>query len=419
MQITRCRVCEGPNLERFLDLGETPPANRFLRPGQLQEPEPFYPLRVLLCHDCGLVQLDEDLPRESVFGDYVYVTGTSDLVHRHAAWLAETLCTRYVLGPDDLVLEAASNDGSVLRAFQWQGVRALGVEPCEPIAALAREQGVETVTAYWDERAAEQVRRERGPVRLFLARHVLAHVTDLHGFVRGIRHVLAPDGVAVLEMPHLANLVRDLQFDTIYHEHLCYFSLRVLQTLFARFGLAVVDACLVHIHGGSLLVHVAHHGHPAGPSPRLAGILEREDALRLAQPRTWQRFADRVALLKEELLDFLDRLRGQGLRLAGYGAPAKGNTLLNYCGIGVDRLPYLVDKSPFKRGLLTPGRHLPVFGVEKLLEDQPDVTLLLAWNFVDEILVQQRAYQNRGGRFAVPLPVVKLIGSQPHAAAVP
>ncbi len=409
MKTTRCRICDHGELLPILDLGAMPLANRFLRPDQENEPEPTFPLRLTLCPQCGGVQLDEEVPREQLFGDYIYHTGTSDLVHRHAAWLAQHATERYTVGPGDLVVEAASNDGSVLKAFRWLGLRTLGVEPSANIAELARDQGIETVTEFFDDRVGQELRAQVGPVRLVVARHVLAHVQDLQGFVAGIERLLADDGVALIECPHLVPFYQRVEFDTIYHEHLCYFSLGVLRTLFARHGLIIHDAQPVAIHGGSLVVHVSR---PEGGYPttsRVRAILNEEERLHLGKVPAWRLFADRVQRVREELPAFLDRLSDSGRSVAGYGAPAKGNTLLCACGIGPDRLPFTVDRSPAKQGLLTPGSHIPVRPPEALLEDRPDVCLILAWNFADEIQQQQQAYRDAGGTFALPLPTPTLV----------
>jgi hypothetical protein len=416
MKRRNCRACDSTALEVFLDLGLAPLANRFLRPDQMGESEPHFPLRVCLCRQCGLVQVDEDVPREVLFGDYIYVTGTSDLVHRHAQWLAETFCRRLSLGPHDLVIEAASNDGSVLKAFRRHSVQVLGIEPAANIAAQAQGDGVPTVVQFFDTRVARDLRNAYGPARLFLARHVLGHVTDLHGFAAGIQTILAEDGVALIEVPHVANLYEQLAFDTIYHEHLCYFSVAVLQTLFARFGLALLDVEQVDIHGGSVLVQVAREDGPYQFSRRVDVALATEKALRLARLETWADFAQRVGRLKRELLEFLDGHLRAGRRLAAYGAAAKGNALLSYCGIGTERLPFLADKARTKQGLLTPGHHIPVLDPAILLEEQPDLTLILAWNFAAEIVEQQAEYRRRGGRFAVPVPRPHVLPAEPEAA---
>lgn len=412
MQINQCRICESKELVPVLDLGETALANRFLRADQLAEPEPFYPLRVVICPACGLVQIDENVDREALFKDYIYVSGTSDSVRRHAVWLAETLSRRYRLDPTDLAVEAASNDGTVLQGLRALGLRVQGVEPAANIAEHAVEAGIPTLVEFFDADAARRVREEQGPAALFLARHVLAHVTDLHGFVGGIATLLAPNGVAVIETPHLASLYRKLEFDTIYHEHLCYYSVSALKTLFARFGLQVIDVDKIALHGGSVLVHVAHESSAHEPTRRVAQVMNEEEDLQLAHVVAWRRFAEQVEEWRERFQSFLDKLLAGGSRLAGYGAPAKGNTLLSYCDVRADRLPYLVDKSPQKQGLYTPGQHIPVLAAEELLLRQPDVTLILAWNFADEIVAQQSAYARSGGRFAVPIPTPRLLAGK-------
>jgi hypothetical protein len=416
MQIQQCRVCQSGKLELALNLGRTALANRFLKPEQIGEPEPCFPLRMVLCPDCGLVQLDEEVPREILFKNYVYTSGTSSLVRTHARWLSQNLCRRYGLDTHDLVMEAASNDGTVLKEFRWLGMPVLGIEPAENIAAGAIEVGIPTIVDFFDERLAHDLRRQYGPARLFLARHVLAHVSDLLGFVQGIKHILADDGIAVIEVPHLAELYRHFEFDTIYHEHLCYFSAAVLQKLMNKFDLTIFDVDRVAIHGGSLLVHVAHEGtYPV--SPRLVEVLALEQDLRLDQLDTWRQFARQVSVMKEKLLQFMDEIRERGERLAGYGAAAKANTLLAFCGIGPDRLPFIVDRSPLKQGLLTPGQHVPVYGPEKLLEERPDVTMILAWNFAAEIFEQQAEYRQHGGRLAVPLPAPRFLNEQAWSKA--
>ncbi len=404
MRITRCRVCESRDLQAFLDLGSTALANDFRRPEELDGVEARFPLRLVLCGSCGLVQIDEDVAPELLFSHYLYVTGTSDLARLHAAWLAGRCARVCPLGPGDLVLEAASNDGTVLRAFREQGIRTLGIEPAANLAERACADGIETLPRFFDEATAEEVRARHGPVKLIVARHVLAHVADLHGFVRGLACVLRPDGVAVVEVPHLLPFYEGLEYDTVYHEHRCYFSVRVLKQLFERAGLELVDVQEVTLHGGSVVVTAQLLGGRRRPTSRVRRVLEREERAELHRLEPWQEFARQVAASKEELLAELDRLRGLGRTVAGYGAPAKGMTLLAYCGIGRDRLPYLVDRSPYKQHRCTPGHHVPIFAPEKLLRDRPEVVLLLAWNVAAEIVLQQAAYLEGGGRFLLPLP---------------
>ncbi len=412
MQIKQCRICDCSKLESVLDLGQTALANRFLTAAQLDEPEPKYPLRLVLCPGCGLVQIDENVPREMLFSDYIYLSGTSASVHRHAAWLAETLGRRYRLDPSDLVVEAASNDGTVLRCFQSAGMRVQGVEPAANIAELAEAAGIPSLVEFFDQSSARRLCAEQGPAALFLARHVLAHVTDLHGFVAGIANILAPNGVAVIETPYLAAFYENLEFDTIYHEHLCYYSVGALRTLFARFGLKIIDVDKIPLHGGSVLVHAAPENALHQPTRRVAQILAAEDDLQLGQPSAWQRFTEQVEAWREDFCEFLDKVQSRKLRLAGYGAPAKGNTLLSYAGVGPDQLPYLVDKNPLKQNLFTPGQHIPVFGADKLMSDRPDLALILAWNFADEIVEQQADFERAGGRFAVPIPSPRILAAK-------
>jgi hypothetical protein len=404
VRVTQCRICESRELQPFLDLGRTALANSFLHPERLPADEPKFPLRVVLCGRCGLVQIDEEIPPEVLFKDYIYVSGTSDLIYAHAEMLAARFAERCGLKPGELVLEAASNDGTVLKAFQKRGVKTVGIEPAENIAERANRNGVETVCRFFNAATAREVRGRYGPARLILGRHVLAHVADLHGFVRGMHDVLADDGVAAVEVPHLLPFHDHLEYDTVYHEHLCYFSVRVLRTLFERFGMELIDAHEVAIHGGSVLVSAQRRGGPFRVEPSVGRLLEREEQAGLHRLETWQAFARRVGQSKEALVGEIDRLHRAGKSVAGYGAPAKGMTLLAYCGIGPERVPFIVDRSPYKQGLLTPGHHIPVYAPEKLLNEQPDVTLILPWNFADEIVRQQAEYRNRGGKFLLPVP---------------
>ncbi len=412
MHVHQCRICSTTGLEPILDLGVTALANSFLPPSRIEDPEPLFPLRLVLCPDCGLVQLDEKVPPETMFKHYLYVTGTSDLARSHAQFLASSLSSRFGLRPGDRVFEAASNDGTVLRAFQARGLEVLGIEPAENIAAKAVEDGVPTRCAFFGETTAAQLRDEVGVAKLILARHVLAHVDDQVDFARGLERVLTDDGVAVVECPWLVPFFEKLEYDTVYHEHHCYLSVGVLDRLFQQVGMELIDVTEVAIHGGSILVVAQRRGGPRSRSDSVGQLLQRENDLGLRDPSRWATFAAQVAQQRELLRDELNRLQRSGRTLAGYGAPAKGMTLLAYCGIGPDLLPYIVDKSPYKQGLLTPGHHIPVLPAEELLRRRPDVTLLLSWNFADEIFRQQAEYLRRGGQFLLPLP-------RPHYASRP
>ncbi len=420
MIVEQCRVCDSRTLHPILDLGKTALANSFVHPDKVGEVEPKFPLRAVICGECGLVQIDEQVPPEILFKDYIYVSGTSDLIYSHAERVATKLVGNYGLKKGDLVLEAASNDGTFLRAFQKRGLKTVGIEPAENIAARANAEGVETVCEFFNVATAHKVRSRYGPAKLILGRHVLAHVADLHGFVRGFGIVLDDDGLAVIECPYLLPFYDNLEYDTIYHEHLCYFSVRVLRRLFERFDLELVDVQEAAIHGGSIVVTAQRRGGPRRAAPSVAAFLNREEQVGLHRLERWLDFAQRVSQNRDALLNELDRLQAAGKSVVGYGAPAKGMTLLAYCGIGPDRLPYLVDKSPYKQGFLTPGHHIPVRHPDQLLKDQPDVVLVLAWNFASEIARQQAEYLRRGGRFLLPIPrahYLDEIGHQPKKAA--
>ncbi len=417
MRVTHCRACTARDLELFLDLGVTALANSFVRPERASEPEPTFPLRAVVCRSCGLVQIDEEVPPETLYRHYLYVSGTSDLIHTHARRLADELAATGPLRPGDLVMEAASNDGTLLRAFQKKGLRVVGIEPAENIAALAAERGAPTVCAFFNAETARAVRTRYGPAKLILARHVLAHVADLHGFIAGLEHVIEPDGRVVIECPHLLPFHDHLEYDTIYHEHLCYFSVRVLAGLFARFGLEVIDVRAATIHGGSIVVTAQRAGGPRRASPSVAEVVAREEASGLHRTEVWHAFASRVAASRALLREEVERLRAGGKRLAGYGAPAKGMTLLAYCGLGPAEVPFLVDRSPLKQGLLTPGHRVPIDHPDRLARERPDVALLLAWNFAEEIVHQQAEYLRGGGRFLLPLPAPHYRGGPERRAA--
>jgi hypothetical protein len=399
-----CRACGQPGLKPFLSLGQTPLANGLLRADQLDALEPTYPLDVGFCPHCSLVQLLESVPPEQLFLDYVYFSSFSDAMLSHARQLAGQMTERLHLDRNSLVVEAASNDGYLLRNYRDAGVPVLGIEPARNIAAVAQDQnGIPTVSEFFGKELADTLVADGKRADLFHAHNVLAHVPDLNGFVAGIRALLKDDGWAVIEVPYLKELLDHCEFDTIYHEHLCYFSVTALDRCFRRHGLRLVDVGRIDLHGGSLQLHLTPHC-TIEAAPAVAELLAEEAAWGVDRFETYETFGRHVLALRAELRQQLQGLKERGLRIAAYGASAKGSTLLNYCGIGRETLDFVVDRSTAKQNRYTPGTHLPIHPPEYMLETMPDVVLLLSWNFADEILRQQAEYRRRGGRFLIPIP---------------
>jgi len=401
-----CRSCGGSRLSLVLSLGETPLANALLTEEQLTQPEARFPLDLAFCPDCSLVQITETVPPEQLFSHYLYFSSFSDTMLHHAERLARRLIKSRQLGPGSLVVELASNDGYLLQFYREAGVPVLGIEPAANIAEAARQRGIPTLTKFFGKEVATELRSGGQMADVVHANNVLAHVSDLNGFVSGIAAVLKPGGVAVIEVPHVKTMLEALEFDTIYHEHLCYFSLIALQALFTRHGLSVVDVELLPIHGGSLELFVQSTGEPSAAVRKLRA---EELAMGLDRLDFYTDFASRVQALKTQLCELLRELKSQGKHIAAYGASAKGSTLLNYCGIGRETLDFVVDRSTVKQGLYTPGTHLPILAPEVIMERRPDYLLLLVWNFAEEILRQQQKYRAQGGQFIVPVPAPEVI----------
>ncbi len=401
---TACRACGAERLERFLELGLQPLANANLRSLDEAATEQRFPLDVYRCDSCSLVQLADVIDPELLFRDYIYVTGTSETIARHNIAYAATVRDLLGLGPDDLVAEVASNDGSLLACFRDLGIHVVGIEPATNIAAIAEGRGIPTINEFFDGAAGARIRDVHGPAKAVIGNNVLAHVDDTQDFLRGAASLVAADGLVITEVPYAREMLERLEYDTVYHEHLCYFSVTALLRLCEAVGLSLVRADRVSVHGGSLRMYAGHPAHWGGHGADVLRLADEERVIGLTSAERWRRFASDVAAQRQALRQLLERLRSEGRTVGAYGAPAKGNTLLNYCGIGTDLVPWTVDRSPLKVGTWTPGMHLPVLPVEALLERQPDHVLILAWNFAEEIMRQQAEYRARGGRFILPVP---------------
>jgi SAM-dependent methyltransferase len=405
-KIEKCRGCGSTELELILDLGTTPLADALVRAEHLREPEITAPLEVVFCGNCSLLQITENVPPEILFcRDYPYFSSVSPALLEHFGSSARALIQSRQLGSGSLVIEAASNDGYMLRHFAAQGISVLGIDPAEGPARKAQESGVPTLNTFFGLDLAKKLKAKGREADVFLANNVLAHVPDLNGFIAGFRTLLKPAGVAVIECPYVVDLVSHCEFDTIYHQHLCYFSVTALDRLFRRHGLYLNDVQRTKIHGGSLRLFIEPF-EAVKPSVTELLAAERKEGVDVAA--YYRNFSSRVADLRRKLVGLLDDLKQKGHRIAGYGAAAKATTMLAYCGLNRDYLEYIADLNPVKHGRYMGVNHIPICPPAKLVEDKPDYVLLLSWNFAAEIMEQQRAYRNLGGRFIVPVPQVQV-----------
>jgi SAM-dependent methyltransferase len=402
-----CRFCSAPLHAVFADLGMSPLANAFLSPEQANRMEPFYPLRALVCERCFLVQLEEFESPERIFGDYAYFSSYSTSWLEHSRRYAEAMIERFGFDGSSHVVELASNDGYLLQFFAQRGVPVLGIEPAANVAAVATEKGIPTLVEFFGTETARSCAAERR-ADLIVGNNVLAHVPDLNDFVAGMKILLAEGGQITMEFPHLMRLVEENQWDTIYHEHFSYFSLMTASEVFAAHGLRIFDVDEIPTHGGSLRIYACHAEDPRPGEPAVAELLERERSAGYAGLELYTDYGRRVVEEKRRILEFLIALKADGRRVVGYGAPAKGNTLLNYCGVRTDFLDYTCDLSPHKQGRLLPGTHIPIRSPDVLREDRPDVVLILPWNLKDEIMDQLSFIRDWGGRFAARAPELAL-----------
>src|SRR4051812_5583121 len=404
-----CRLCGSGHLRSFLDLGATPPCELFLPAEAVEQPEMTYPLHVRVCESCLLAQLPPLITPEETFTEYAYFSSFSTSWVEHAGRFVDGAVARLGLGPESFVVEVASNDGYLLQHVVGRGIRCLGVEPSRNVGEAAREKGVPTLTAFLTPETGAQVRAEHGPADLVALNNVYAHIPDVVGFTKGLRSLVADDGWVSIEVQHLLTLVERTQFDTIYHEHFQYYTLLTAQRALATGGLAVVDVELLDTHGGSIRVWARPAAVAGEPSERVGEVLAAEEKAGLHTADGHDGFARAVSRVRDDLVAFLIEARRAGKRVVGYGAPGKGNTLLNYCGIRPDLLEYTVDRNPYKHGRFTPGTRIPVLAPERIAADRPDYVLVLPWNLRDELVEQLSYVREWGGRLVFPIPALEVV----------
>jgi SAM-dependent methyltransferase len=404
-----CRFCSTPLSRTFIDLGMSPLCETYLKPDELNRMEPFYPLHVFVCDNCLLVQLMEYVSPENIFTEYAYFSSYSDSWLVHAERYTEQMISRFGINPRSQVIEIASNDGYLLQHFVARGVPVLGIEPAANVAQVAAEKGIPSLVKFFGSRTANELVSQGRRADLLVGNNVLAHVPDINDFVGGLKVLLAPHGIITMEFPHLHRLIEGNQYDTIYHEHFSYLSFLVVQKIFAQHGLTLFDVEDLPTHGGSLRIYARHDEYDSRPvGVRVHELRAMEIQHGYHQLETYLQFAPKVEVTKRQLLDFFIHAKSEGKRIAGYGAPGKGNTLLNYCGIRTDFLDFTVDRNPYKQGKFTPGTHIPIAPPDKINVSRPDYVFILPWNLKDEIIEQMKFIREWGGQFVVPIPEVRV-----------
>lgn len=409
MEAKGCLFCHAPLRRTFVDLGMHPLCESYISEDKLNQMEPFYPLHVFVCEQCFLVQLHEYVTPAEIFTEYAYFSSYADSWVQHAKRYTDMIVERLKLTAESFVVELASNDGYLLQHFVAKGIPVLGVEPAANVAEAARKKNIPTLVKFFGRQTANELVAERGRADLVLGNNVLAQVPDINDFVAGIKVLVAPRGIVTIEFPHLMKLMEENQFDTIYHEHFFYFSLMAAERIFAAHGLTLFDVEELPTHGGSLRIYGGHaEENHLSVTERYVELMRREKAAGIDRLDTYALFAEKVKETKRKLLAFLIEAKRKGKAIAGYGAPGKGNTLLNYCGVRGDFLDYTVDRNRYKQGKFLPGTHIPIYPPEKIRETKPDYVLILPWNFKDEIMEQVGYIREWGGQFVVPIPEVRV-----------
>ncbi len=404
-----CRICGSKNLSKVLELGPMPLANKFLNSKDIISPEHFYPLDIHFCNSCGLTQLTTIVDKEEMFEEYPYFSSVSKTFVKHSEDLAKEVIDRFIDDEYSLVVEIGSNDGVLLKPLIRQGISVQGVEPAKNVAKVAQASGVDTIIDYFTENIAKLIIEKKGKAHVVFACNAFNHIDNLDTVMKGIYLILDDEGVFILEVPYIVDLLQNKSFDTMYHEMHSYFSVRPLVKLFEIYGMEIFDVNRFGLHTGSIRVYVKKTKSSRKINKSLKDILIFENKIGLDKKETYLNFSSELMKIKENFLKMIKKIKNEGNRIVGYGAPAKGNVLLNYFGIGTDIIDYIVDATPYKQGLYTPGMHIPVFPVEKFNKEKPDFALLLPWNFSEEILMKEKRFRDDGGKFIIPLPNPKIV----------